>query len=306
MFIGIEVGGTKVVMAAGTGPNDLTELVRFPTETPEATSAAIVRQVKQYLALYPTIRGIGVASFGPIQVDPAHPEFGVIYETPKLHWRGFNIVQLLKAHFPDIPVALDTDVNGAAIGEAEWGGGRGLDTFAYVTVGTGIGAGLYVNGKPVHGLLHPEAGHMLIRREPGRDPFPGMCPFHGDCLEGLASGPSIEARTGQRGEHLPDDHDVWLLIGDYLAQLYVNMAMIAAPQRILIGGGVGLKPEVIARSRAEFFRLVGGYLRALKQPESLQAFIQPAQLGDRAGVLGAVGLAVRASPLTKATQLEAQ
>lgn len=306
MYIGIEIGGTKVVMAAGTCPEDLTQPVRIPTEMPDQTFAAIARQVLDFQTAHPGIRGIGIASFGPIQVNPEHAEFGTICDTPKPGWSGFNIVRALRARFPGLPIALDTDVNGAAVAEAAWGAGRGLDTFAYVTVGTGIGAGLYVNGRPVHGLLHPEAGHMLVRREPGRDPFPGSCPFHNDCLEGLASGPTIERRLGIRGEDLPDDHEVWLLIGDYLAQLYYNMALIAAPQRILIGGGVGLKSEVIARSRSEFSRLLGGYVRDLRRPQDVQDYIQAAALKDRAGVLGAIALAARMTPGRIPAALEMQ
>lgn len=293
MYIGIEVGGTKVIMAAGTCPSDLTDLVRFPTENPTVTFAKIASQVETYLTLYPSIRGIGVASFGPIQVKPSHPEFGTILDTPKLLWRGFNIVRELKARFPNLPVAIDTDVNGAAVAEAIWGAGKSLDTFAYVTVGTGIGAGLYVNGKPVHGMLHPEAGHILICRDETRDPFAGACPFHGGCLEGLASGPAVQARTGIKGEDLPEDHEVWSIIGEYLAQLYYNMTLIASPQRILIGGGVGLKLEVLESSRAEFLRLLNGYLKDLRRPEDVEDFIQPAALKDRAGVLGAIGLTAR-------------
>jgi len=306
MYIGIEIGGTKVVMAVGTCPEDLTQPVRIPTEMPDQTFAAIARQVLEFQTAYPGIRGIGIASFGPIQVNPGHAEFGTICETPKAGWSGFNVVRALRDRFPDLPIALDTDVNGAAVGEAVWGAGIGLDTFAYVTIGTGIGAGLYVNGRPVHGLLHPEAGHMLVRREPGRDPFPGSCPFHCDCLEGLASGPTIERRLGIRGEDLPDDHEVWLLIGDYLAQLYYNMALIAAPQRILIGGGVGLKAEVIARSRSEVSRLLGGYARNLRRPQDVQDYIQPAALKDRAGVLGAIALAARMTPECIPAALEMQ
>jgi len=306
MYIGIEIGGTKVVMAVGTCPEDLTQPVRIPTETPDKTFAAIARQVLDFRTAYPGIRGIGIASFGPIQVDPNHAEFGTICDTPKPRWSGFNIVRALRSRFPSLPIALDTDVNGAAVAEAAWGAGRGLETFAYVTIGTGIGAGLYANGKPVHGLLHPEAGHMLVRREPTRDPFIGSCPFHGDCLEGLASGPTIERRTGVRGEDLPDGHEVWHLIGNYLAQLYYNMAAIAAPQRILIGGGVGLKPEVIESSRAEFSRLLGGYFHQLRRPQDVQNYIRAAALKDRAGVLGAVALAARLAPGRVSAALEIQ
>ena len=306
MYIGIEVGGTKVIMAAGTRPEDLTPLVRFPTETPEKTFSAITRQIEQYLAVLPVISGIGVASFGPIQVKPGHPEFGMILDTPKPYWGGFNIAAALRERFPALPLALDTDVNGAAVSEALWGAGKGLDTFAYVTVGTGIGAGLYVNGHPVHGLLHPEAGHMLVCRSADKDPFPGCCPFHTDCLEGLASGPSVEKRTGIRGEDLPDSHPVWPMLGRYLAQLYYNMTLIAAPQRILVGGGVGLKKEVLAESRLELSRLLGGYLRDLRSPESIEHFVQAAHLHDRAGVLGAIGLAARMQNSRSPAALEFQ
>ena len=306
MYIGIEVGGTKVIMAAGTCPADLTDPVRFPTETPTITFARIAAQIETYRALYPSIRGIGVASFGPIQVKPDHPEFGSILDTPKLLWRGFNIVRDLRTRFPDIAVAIDTDVNGAAVAEAIWGAGKSLDTFAYVTVGTGIGAGLYVNGKPVHGLLHPEAGHILICRDTARDPFQGSCPFHRDCLEGLASGPTVLARTGIKGEDLPDSHPIWAIIGEYLAQLYYNMTLIAAPQRILIGGGVGLKSEVLASSRIEFERLLAGYLKDLRQPEDVHDFIQAAALKDRAGVLGAIGLIARENVERARVALELQ
>ena len=304
MYIGIEIGGTKVVMATGTCPEDMSQPVRLPTESPEQTFANIARQVQSFLTAYPATSGIGVASFGPIQVNPTHEDFGTICETPKLAWRGFNIVRALRNRFPGLPVALDTDVNGAAVAEAVWGAGQGLDTFAYVTIGTGIGAGLYVNGKPIHGLLHPEAGHVLVRRDPVRDPFPGACPFHGDCLEGVASGPSIEQRTGIRGENLPDDHYVWPLIGGYLAQLYYNMTVIAAPQRILVGGGVGLKREVLESSRIEFSKLLGGYFRELRQPQDIDAFIRAAELQDRAGVLGAIALAARMHSRHGAVALE--
>lgn len=299
MYIGIEIGGTKVVMAMGTGPDDLTPIIRFPTEAPDRTIALIAKHIEIFTACHLPIDGIGIASFGPIQVNPNHAEFGTFCDTPKLLWPGFNIIRSLRERYTELPIALDTDVNGAAVGEATWGAGMGLDSFAYVTVGTGIGAGLYINGQPVHGLLHPEAGHMLVRRDLVDDPFAGACPFHGDCLEGLASGPTIQQRTGVRGEELADDHPVWPTVGRYLAQLYFNMTMIAAPQRILVGGGVGLKTEVIESSRREFLRLMGGYFRDLRRLEDVQSFICPAELSDRAGVLGAIALAARMNSNTE-------
>lgn len=293
MYIGIEIGGTKVVMAMGTGPDGISPIVRFPTEAPDQTIALIAKHIEAFVAGPSHVDGIGIASFGPIQVNPNHKEFGTFCDTPKFLWRGFNIIRNLRERYPDLPIALDTDVNGAAVGEATWGAGMGLDSFAYVTVGTGIGAGLYINGQPVHGLLHPEAGHMLVRRDLVDDPFGGACPFHNDCLEGLASGPTIQQRTGVRGEDLADDHPVWPMVGRYLAQLYFNMTMITSPQRILVGGGVGLKTEVLESSHREFLRLVGGYFRDFRRLEDVQSFIRPAELLDRAGVLGAIALAAR-------------
>lgn len=290
MYIGIEMGGTKVIVAKGTGPQDLSTPIRLPTLDPDTTLRAMIETVKT-LSAGETLTAIGVASFGPIGVDPKGAGYGVLRPTPKLGWSGFDLYSGLKAAFGSTPIVIDTDVNGAAMGEFRWGGAQGLSNFAYVTIGTGIGVGVVSGGQPVHGLLHPEAGHIRIQRDLSLDPYAGRCPFHGDCLEGVAAGPSVFDRTGVRGEDLAADHYVWPLIGRYLAELYANLTLIASPQRILVGGGVGLKPEVLSASRQHLLKTLGGYVEALNSSEAIEPFVTAAQLGDRAGVLGAIALA---------------
>ncbi|MDC7677817.1 ROK family protein [Asticcacaulis machinosus] len=291
-FIGIEIGGTKVNIATGTGPDDLSPTLRIATRDPQATMSDVIAAVKNISG---PIDGIGIASFGPIEVSTGRETFGHFRKTPKPGWSHFDLMGPLMAAFPTIPMALDTDVNGAALGEARWGAARGLNSFAYTTVGTGIGVGVISHDRPIHGLLHPEAGHVPIRRDPARDPFEGACPFHTGCLEGLASGPAIKARTGIAGEDLSPDDPVWALVGGYLGQMFYSLALIASPQRILVGGSVGLNAQVLSAARDEAFRLMNGYLEALDERAAFDSYIQPAQLGDKAGVLGALVLAARAA-----------
>lgn len=277
---GIELGGTKVVVAAGTGPDDLTPPVRIPTTDPASTMAAIIGALE---GLGP-FDAIGIASFGPLCLDPADPEGLRITKTPKPGWSQTLLVAPLAQRF-GVPVYLDTDVNGAALGEGRWGAAQGLADFAYITVGTGIGVGLVVNGAPVHGLLHPEAGHILVRRDPGKDPFTGHCPFHGDCLEGLASGPAIAARVGRPAEELADDHPVWALVGDYIGQLCASLLLVTSPRRIILGGGVGQRADVRKAALGSARAYLAGYLQS---PVLAGDFIVAPGLGDRAGVLGAL------------------
>ncbi|MDV6330656.1 ROK family protein [Asticcacaulis sp. 201] len=293
-FIGIEMGGTKVVLAHGSGPEDLSVPIRVPTGHPDETLSAVIDSVHALMAQHGPVAGIGIASFGPIRVNKADARYGSFGLTPKAGYSHYNLLAPISAAFPDLPIAFDTDVNGAALGEGAFGGAQGLDSFAYVTVGTGIGLGLIMNGRPAHGLLHPEAGHILVRRDPVRDPFTGCCPFHGDCLEGLASGPAVEQRTGKRGEHLPDTDPVWGLVGNYLAQLFHSVTLVASPQRVIIGGSVGLKPAVLAQARTTLHASLAGYIEALSTMESIDSYVVPAALGDRAGVLGAIALAASA------------
>jgi len=292
-FIGIEMGGTKVIIAHGTGPEDLRPPLRLPTVAPTDTVITIIAAVRQLIDTYGPVAGIGIASFGPIRVSRHDPMYGCFGLTPKPGYSHFDLLTPIAAAIPGVKIMLDTDVNGAALGEGRWGAGQGLDTFAYATVGTGLGIGLIMNGAPAHGLLHPEGGHVLVRRDPAHDPFKGSCPFHGDCAEGLICGPAIEQRTGQRGETLGDDHPVWALSGDYLAQLFQAVTLIASPQRIIVGGSIGLKPSVLAAARAGLNNYLGGYIEALANPGTMDDYIVPAALGDQAGVLGAIALAAR-------------
>ena len=295
MFAGIELGGTKIIVAAGTGPNDLTPPVRIPTTSmPGVTMAAVVAELKRLEEVHGHFEAIGIASFGPLGVTPGAPTYGKMLRTPKPGWTHAELLKPIQDAFPDRPIGLDTDVNGAALGEMTWGGAQGLDTFAYVTVGTGIGVGIYNAGKPVHGLQHPEAGHIRLQHDWTRDPYKGRCPFHGDCAEGLASGPTLLDRTGIAGEDLPDNHPGWDMIGGYLAQMYHNLVMIASPQRILVGGGVGLHVRVLEASRQYLHESLGGYIEALDDRATLDTYVARAVLGERAGILGALLLGKQA------------
>lgn len=278
----IELGGTKVVVAAGTGPDDLTSPIRIPTTDPSTTMAAVLAALE---GLRP-FDAIGVASFGPLCLDPADPGGLRITDTPKPGWSQTPLAAPLAARF-GVPVHLDTDVNGAALGEGRWGAAQGLRDFAYITVGTGVGVGLIVNGAPVHGMLHPEAGHLLVRRDPVLDPYTGHCPFHGDCLEGLACGPAIAARVGQPAEELDDDHPVWALVGDYIGQLCASLLLVTSPRRIILGGGVGQRPTVRAAAELAMRGHLAGYLQS---PAFAGDIIVPPGLDNRSGVLGALVL----------------
>ena len=282
---GIEAGGTKWVCAVGSGPEDIRALVTFPTTTPEETLATAVR----FFAEHGPIEALGVGSFGPIDLRQASPAFGTITTTPKPGWGGTDLLSPLRAAF-GVPVAFDTDVNAAAIGELHWGAAAGLDTFCYVTVGTGIGGGVIVDGRPLHGLLHPELGHMLVPHDRVRDPFDGVCPYHGDCLEGLASGVSIRRRWGVAAEDATDP-DVWRLEAEYLALGLANLVCSLSPQRIVIGGGVLKQPLLLPLVRARLVEVLAGYVDAIEVGAGIETYVVPPALGDRAGVLGAFALA---------------
>lgn len=291
MYAGVEIGGTKVVIGCGTSPDDLSEMVRIPTTTPEETIARTIQALKTFQDDRGPFEAIGIASFGPIGVSPDRPGFGKIRKTPKPGWSGFDLLGAFRTAFPRTPLALDTDVAAAALGEVRWGAARGSRGVVYVTVGTGIGGGIVIDGKPLHGTLHPEIGHIVVRRDPRDQAYPGCCPFHGDCLEGLASGPSLEGRTGLRGDAVAPDDPVWDILGNYLAQLYYTLALTVAPDCIVVGGSVGLRADVLKASREWLYRLAGGYIADLDTPAACAAFLRRATFGDRAGVLGAIALA---------------
>ncbi len=253
-FGGIEAGGTKFVCAVGSGPADL-ETFEFPTTQPDETIARAV----EFFRHRDPVTAVGIASFGPIDPNLRSPAFGYITSTPKPGWRNYDFAGAIRRAL-GVPVAFDTDVNSAALAEFRWGAGRGASAFIYVTVGTGIGGGAMLDGRVIHGRLHPEMGHVRIPHDRLRDPFPGNCPYHGDCLEGLAAGPAIEARWGQPGELLPDGHAAWDLEADYLALGIVNWTCMLAPERIVLGGGVMQRKDLWPRIGAQVGKLLNGYM----------------------------------------------
>ena len=289
----IEGGGTKFICAVGAGPNRLHAEARFETTTPEETMKHVIDFFQQQEKRFGKLASIGFACFGPLDPNPASPTYGYVLPTPKPGWSNANVVGMLRGSF-DIPIVFDTDVNGAALGEWRWGKAQGLQTFIYVTVGTGIGGGVYVEGNLLHGLIHPEAGHILLRHDWGRDPFEGVCPFHGDCFEGLASGVAMEKRWGMRGTLLTPDHAAWDLEAEYIAQALANYAMTLSPQRIILGGGVGSVPHLLPKVQKRTRELINGYIQSPVILETIESFIVNPGLGNRSGVLGAIALAEQA------------
>ncbi|HUE26343.1 MAG TPA: ROK family protein [Solirubrobacteraceae bacterium] len=299
-FGGIEAGGTKWVCGVGDGGATVLRLETIPTTTPQETIA----RAAEFFNRDGILDGIGVGSFGPIDVHRASPTWGQITTTPKPGWAHTNLVASIHAAL-EIPVAFDTDVNAAALAESRWGAALGLETFSYITVGTGIGGGAIVNGRLLHGLLHPELGHMRVPHDRARDPFDGVCPYHGDCLEGLASGEAIRQRWGRPGEELSGDAAVWALESEYLALGLTNIVCTLSPQRIILGGGVTKQPVLLPLVRLRLQELLAGYFDApeLSSPEGLGDYVVAPGLGDRAGVLGAIELARLAAQVPTVEQL---
>ena len=293
-FGGIEAGGTKWVCAIGEGTAELLATETFATTTPDETIA----RAAQFFSKCGMPDGVGVASFGPIDIRYGSPTCGYITTTPKPGWAHTDVVGKLRAAL-EIPVAFDTDVNAAALAEWRWGAGVGLETLCYVTVGTGIGGGAIVDGRPLHGLLHPEIGHMRIPHDRARDPFDGACPYHGDCFEGLASGAAIHQRWGRAGEELFADAAVWELESEYLALGLMNVICTLSPQRIVVGGGVPKQITLLPLLRRRLQELLAGYFDTpeLTRPDAIERYIVPPGLGDQSGVLGAIDLARMASQL---------
>jgi fructokinase len=290
LYGGIEAGGTKFVCAVGTGPDDLRATTRFSTTTPSET----LERAIAFFGEQGDLASIGIASFGPVDVNPSSPTFGFITSTPKPGWAHTDIAGAIQ-RAARVPVGFDTDVNAAALGEHRWGSAQRLDSFIYLTIGTGIGGGGMMNGRLMHGLVHPEMGHIRIPHDRSADPFAGACPYHGDCLEGLAAGPAIEERWGQRPENLPEDHPAWSLEARYLAFALTNLICTLSPQRIVIGGGVMKQPRVLPLLRRLVQEFLNGYVRAAEILEGIDQYIVAPALGDRAGVLGAIALAQQAA-----------
>lgn len=296
----IETGGTKVVCAVGTGPGEsLRARISLPTGgEPERLLDQVAEWLLEQEREHGRLAAIGVASFGPVDLDPASRTYGYITSTPKEGWRQTDLLGGLRRRLGERPMGFDTDVNAAALGEFTWGGAQGLTDFVYLTIGTGIGGGGMVGGVLTHGLLHPEMGHMLLPRLPGDD-FPGVCPFHGACWEGLCTGPAIEARAGRRAEELAADHPVWEMETRYIAFALANLIYCLSPRRILIGGSVRKAGQY---GEARFFREVRRHVqtalnRYLDSPAlgaGIDQYLVAPTLGDDAGVCGAIALAQRA------------
>ncbi len=287
LYGGIEAGGTKFVCAIGTGPDRILAETEFETTTPEET---IGRAVAFFEDAAVPLAAVGIGSFGPVDPDPSSTTYGTITSTPKSGWQNVDILGRIASSL-GLPVAFDTDVNAAALGESRWGAARGLHTFVYVTVGTGIGGGALVEGKLLHGLMHPEMGHVRVPHDWARDPFEGTCPFHRDCWEGLAAGPALEGRWGQPGEALPDDHPAWQLEAHYLGLGLMSIIFILSPQRIVLGGGVMERAFLFPMVWSEVQDLLSGYVQVPAITEDIDSYIVPPALGGRAGVLGAMALA---------------
>jgi fructokinase len=285
LYGGIEAGGAKWVCAVGTGPSDVRGMTTIPTTAPDETIARAV----EFFAANGVVEAVGVGSFGPIDLRRSSRSFGFITTTPKPGWAQTDVAGRLEESL-DVPVAFDTDVNAAALGEQRWGAAVGLGSFCYVTVGTGIGGGVVVNGRIVHGLLHPELGHMRIPHDRVADPFPGCCPYHGDCLEGLASGEAMRQRWRKDARELTDDAP-WQLEAQYVALGLVNVICALSPERIILGGGVMQQPTLLSRVQERLRGLLAGYFDAPELKDAIGDFVVRPGLGDRAGVLGAIALA---------------
>ena len=293
VYGGIETGGTKFVCAVGTGPEDLTT-TQFATTIPDESIGKAIDFFKCNGRLK-QLAAIGIASFGPLDLDKDSSTYGHITTTPKDSWSNTDIAGKIGSQL-SVPTAIDTDVNGAALGEQVWGAAKGLDTFIYLTIGTGVGGGGMVNGGLMHGLLHPEMGHMRVPHDWQKDPYRGCCPFHGDCLEGLASGGAIELRWGQSPEKLPLDHPAWDLEAWYLALAVYNLICIMSPQRTIIGGGVMKNAGVMPAVRRRVVHLLNGYIRSQAITKDIDGYVVSPALGDLAGVIGALELAKRIDP----------
>jgi fructokinase len=286
LYGGIEGGGTKFNCAVGDGPDNIVAEARFPTTTPAET----IRQVCEFFAPYVSqLHGIGLGSFGPFDVDPSSRTYGYITTTPKPDWGNTDILGVLQENLR-VPIAVDMDVVVAGLGEAKWGASKHDSHSLYLTIGTGIGGGYIVNGRPMRGLTSLEMGHIRIPHDLNLDPFQGACPYHGDCFEGLAAGPAVEARLGQRGETLPDDHPFWDVEANYIASALVNYILSLAPERIIIGGGVMQKSSMFPSVRKKVRELLNNYINNDMVLNKTDEYIVPPVLGGRAGMLGAIAL----------------
>lgn len=289
VFGAIEAGGTKFVCAVAerSDPTTIVATEKFPTTTPDETIANCLQFFETFEG---ALDAIGIASFGPIDLDRSSPTYGFVTSTPKPFWANADIVGPFSRRF-GVPVGFDTDVNGAALSEHRWGAAQGLDTFCYFTIGTGIGGGGMSGGRLLHGLVHPEMGHIVVSHDRSVDAFEGACPFHGDCFEGMAAGPAIEKRWGKKAEELGPDHAAWDLQAGYIADAMRSVVCMLSPERIILGGGVMHQAHLLPMIQAKLLKSLNGYVQSPAILEDIESFVVLPGLGDRAGVLGAVALA---------------
>jgi len=289
LFGGIEAGGTKFVCIVASDPDHILEQIRIPTTTPDETLNRVI-QFFQPFTISDQVNSIGVGCFGPLDLDSDSPTFGFITFTPKMDWSHTDVRGTLQRAL-NVDIVMDTDVNAAALGEFRWGAARGLDPSLYLTIGTGIGGGYVKDGKPLKGLLAPEMGHLRIPHDRELDPFNGACPFHGDCFEGLASGPAIEKRLGLAGADVPENDPFWEIEAGYIAAALVNYILVLSPKRIILGGGVMSRSFLYPKIRSRVLELLNGYVAHLTVTENIDEYIVPPGLGNLSGVMGAIALA---------------
>lgn len=291
MVGGIEAGGTKTICAVGTGPDNIVALERFDTENPIVTLGKCLAMLESFGS---SLEAVGIATFGPVDLDSSSPTYGYVTNTPKKEWQHVDFLGTCRRTLGK-PVEIDTDVNGAALGENVWGAAQGLETFVYFTIGTGIGGGGLVNGSPLRGLLHPEMGHVFVPHDWEEDPYKGWCIYHGDCWEGLAAGPALEGRWNVKGEALPQEHAAWKLEAKYIASGIINVMYTISPQMVILSGGVMKNEFLYEMVREEVQLQMNGYLQVPRILHDLENYIVPPALGDKAGVLGAFALAFQAA-----------
>ncbi|MEC0370646.1 ROK family protein [Paenibacillus chibensis] len=283
----IEAGGTKFVCGVGNESGLMEDSISFPTGDPEGTMPQVISYFEKN-----RVEAIGIGSFGPVDLRKESPTYGFITTTPKPGWAQYPFLDTLRRHF-DVPFGWDTDVNAAAFGEAAWGAAKGLDSCVYYTIGTGVGVGVYAGGRLVHGLVHPEGGHVPVKRHP-EDSYPGGCPYHGDCLEGMAAGPAIEARWQAKGHLLPPDHPAWTIAAYYIAQAVTGAILMLSPEKMILGGGVMQQPQLFPLIRDAVARNLNGYVQAEEITERIGEYIVPPRLGGKAGLYGALALGLKA------------
>ncbi|MDF2587056.1 MAG: hypothetical protein K0S41_897 [Anaerocolumna sp.] len=284
LFGALEAGGTKMVLAIGNENGEILEQKSIPTETPDSTIPIIIDYFKEK-----DIKALGIGSFGPIDLNRNSETYGYITSTPKLSWANYDLLGTIKRAL-NIPVGFNTDVNGSALGEATWGSTKGLESSIYITIGTGIGVGIYQNGGLLNGMLHPEAGHILLSKHP-EDDFNGVCPYHSNCFESLASGPSIEKRWGKKANLLTENVKAWEIEAYYIAQAIVAYILTISPHRIVLGGGVMHQEQLFPIIRKKVTELLNGYVNT-EQLENMDNYIVPAALQDNQGIMGCIQLAI--------------